>query len=303
MSDLDLRRRLQSLDRFLNRELFFVVGLPRSGTTWVQHLLNAHDNILCRGEAHFLDILLPQIQQCFQHYNKEIRLQGGAVAHLKEYGGHVESLEYKLNDIHLILVYCISTIFQKWINAAGDARILGERTPDSIRHLNLLNTLFPRSRIIHVIRDGRDGATSGWFFKLSGVAKNKVVNQDFDNYVCNYLKQWRACITLAQTIGKQLGDRYCEVRYESLLDRPGIEVGKLMRFLGADDEPELIGRCIQSASFENMGDGRPRGEERNTAFVRKGVAGDWKNHFDADLSRQAWGIAGNLLEHLGYAAT
>src|SRR5689334_11095526 len=34
-------------------KLFFVLGVPKSGTTWLQHLLNAHPNISCRGEGKF----------------------------------------------------------------------------------------------------------------------------------------------------------------------------------------------------------------------------------------------------------
>jgi len=33
--------------------LFFVLGLPKSGTTWLQHLLNSHPNVSCRGEGKF----------------------------------------------------------------------------------------------------------------------------------------------------------------------------------------------------------------------------------------------------------
>ena len=33
--------------------LFFVLGAPKSGTTWLQYLLNAHPNISCRGEGLF----------------------------------------------------------------------------------------------------------------------------------------------------------------------------------------------------------------------------------------------------------
>ena len=42
----------------LGRALFLVVGAPKSGTTWVQLMLNGHAAIDCAGEGHFTDWLL-----------------------------------------------------------------------------------------------------------------------------------------------------------------------------------------------------------------------------------------------------
>ena len=33
--------------------VFFVCGPPKAGTTWVQHILDAHPKISCSGEGHF----------------------------------------------------------------------------------------------------------------------------------------------------------------------------------------------------------------------------------------------------------
>ncbi len=47
---LDRHRQLAEL---ANRQLFFIGGAPRSGTTWVQELLDLHPSVSCRGEALF----------------------------------------------------------------------------------------------------------------------------------------------------------------------------------------------------------------------------------------------------------
>jgi len=38
--------------------------------------------------------------------------------------------------------------------------LAGEKTPDYVRYLRLLHTLFPWARTVHIIRDGRDTALS-----------------------------------------------------------------------------------------------------------------------------------------------
>jgi hypothetical protein len=46
--------------------------------------------------------------------------------------------------------------------------------------------------------------------------------------------------------------------------------------------------------------GRHRGEEDITSFLRKGIEGDWKNHFSEAHKQKFKEIAGDLLIELGY---
>jgi hypothetical protein len=97
-----------------------------------------------------------------------------------------------------------------------------------------------------------------------------------------------------------LGGNYAEVRYEDLLQRPEEEAGRILRFLGADDGGETVRRCVEAASFEAWTEGRQRGQEDSTAFLRKGVAGDWRGVF-TERDRQIFKEeAGELLIELGY---
>jgi hypothetical protein len=97
-----------------------------------------------------------------------------------------------------------------------------------------------------------------------------------------------------------LGKNYTEVRYEGLLHRPGVEIGRLLEFLGVDPAEETARRCVEAASFEKLSRGRKRGEEDPSSFFRKGVAGDWKNTFTR-RDREIFDVeAGELLTRLGY---
>jgi hypothetical protein len=46
-----------------------------------------------------------------------------------------------------------------------------------------------------------------------------------------------------------------------------------------------------------------RDKERPVSHYRKGTAGDWRNHFDADISAAFTAATGNLVELLGYEST
>jgi len=52
--------------------------------------------------------------------------------------------------------------------------------------------------------------------------------------------------------------------------------------------------------FEAQTGGRPRGVEDVTAHQRKGVAGDWRNHFTDRIKRAFKARYGGLLVATGY---
>jgi len=55
------------------RDIFFVIGCQKSGTTWVERLLNSHPSVCCMGEGHFSDIAGPMLEQMVKLYNDDAR--------------------------------------------------------------------------------------------------------------------------------------------------------------------------------------------------------------------------------------
>jgi hypothetical protein len=114
-------------------------------------------------------------------------------------------------------------------------------------------------------------------------------------------RSWRTNVSRAIAIGRdRLGDRYTEVRFESLVNDPIRELQRLTRFLGADARRGPVARCVELARFEHFSDGRPAGIEDSKAFARKGVVGDWEEVFTERDRRLYENEAGELLDELGY---
>ena len=57
-------------------KLFFIGGSGKSGTTWLQQILNAHPTVACNGEAHLFDILLAQLSHTLDTYNEHLKGSG-----------------------------------------------------------------------------------------------------------------------------------------------------------------------------------------------------------------------------------
>jgi lipopolysaccharide transport system ATP-binding protein len=162
-----------------------------------------------------------------------------------------------------------------------------------------------------VIRDLRDTLVSGYFsLKVSHVRgrmldsvrrfSEMLQDADVETGLRATMEQWLP--TAAADIQRswlEAGDPF--VRYENLLDRD-------LEIL----EPLLIDQCelpvrrrrlraaIKRNRFERRTGGRKRGEEDVTAHERKGIAGDWRNHFSDELKsdfKERWG---DLLIATGY---
>jgi hypothetical protein len=94
------------------------------------------------------------------------------------------------------------------------------------------------------------------------------------------------------------------VRYEDCLADAEAELTRMARGLGLPLDPERVKQAVEANSFRNAT--RKRGRERKPgeadpgSFERKGVAGDWKNHFDRRSCELLERHEGASLRALGY---
>lgn len=80
--------------------------------------------------------------------------------------------------------------------------------------------------------------------------------------------------------------------YEEMQRDPTEAVAKIARFLSLPEaaDPVFLSRVAESSSFSRMSEAQERWSSRRPdgmpAFVRKGIVGDWKNHFSDDQARR-----------------
>lgn len=90
------------------------------------------------------------------------------------------------------------------------------------------------------------------------------------------------------------------VRYEDLRLHTAEELTRVVASLnGATPDPTRVAEAVEIHRFEKMAQ-RKAGEEDRTSFLRKGVAGDWVNHFTPEARAVFEHYAGPELIRLGY---
>ena len=165
----------------------------------------------------------------------------------------------------------------------------------------------PGTRKFIVIRDLRDTLVSAYFsFKFSHpilTRDNQQVREalaPLDPEAGMIFLLDRFLTSCANIQLSWLESDELVLRYEDLL-QSDVEIlsSALIDRCGLDVEPDQLRAVIVANRFENIA-GRPRGQEDRSAHERKGVAGDWRNHFTPRVTQAFKARFGGLLVATGY---
>src|SRR5262245_32589181 len=158
-----------------------------------------------------------------------------------------------------------------------------------------------------VIRDLRDTLISAYFsLKFShaddpwvAMPRVQLADSDVEDGLLWLLENWLPDSAAIQRSWLESGEEM--IRYEDLLERDiTILVPLLTRRCPVGLPTPPVHDAVLAARFERLTNGRNRGEENVRAHERKGVAGDWRNHFTDRVTRDFKARYGDLLIGAGY---
>lgn len=286
----------ERVNSVLERRIFFIAGAQKSGTTWLQRLLDAHPEILCSGEGHFADIVALQMRNVITKYGDYLDLVGTRVYDSRPYYHRPARNEFEF------LVISLAACLWSQRDISEGIKCIGDKTPRNSAHMEMLQNIFPACRFVHIVRDGRDVLVSRVMHAQRVSRMVQGLNPDdytFSRRTAEYAREWVFQVDAARKFAAAKKGVCHLVRYEDLLSQPEHELEKMFQFLEVDDSSGTINTCREAASFEKLSGGRKRGQE-SESFLRKGVTGDWKNHLDADTISKFEEVGGALLKELGY---
>ena len=260
---------------------FFIVGVPRSGTTLLSVLLSNHPQVYIDGESVGISIA-----ENMEKYKRLFAYRPGrgqrAVLTQVIRDSYKQRLE-KLLDYEQLDQYAdLRDFFRRSVNRRAEEHgklLWGDKTPELIFHLPQLLQVFPEARFLHVVRDARSNAQS--------LSKRQYM--DFQLAV-QYWKDINAQgLVYRQIFGE---DQYRLVSYERLLSHPDEELRTVCDHLGIPFDPAMLdleqNEATQSAD----------------AYVQKKIDASkleaWKEKMSRQQIRTVEAIAGDLLETLDY---
>ena len=210
----------------------FITGFPRSGTTMVAAILDRHSAVAIPPETNFFEAMksLRDIPPGSSTPQVLERLLGA-------YG--MNNLSLQASDVAPLLNGTDRTsshVFQAVLTAYQHGRgkpMIGEKTPRHIMHSDQLLTWYPQSKMIFVVRDGRDAVASllNMPWRGHGIARL-------------HASTWNRYMAVAYRTHRRFPGRCLFIKYEDILIDPETQVRRLDQFCGVPFEPQQIDASI-----------------------------------------------------------
>jgi hypothetical protein len=286
------------------RPMPIIVGSPRSGTTLLRFMLDAHSELAIPPETGFLTLSRTirgkgdELRENFFH----------AVVNYSEPSLSWPDFEIP-NEVFWTALKKITpfnisegyrTFYRLYADRFGKPR-WGDKTPIYCRYIESIRGVLPEARFVHIIRDGRDAALSlrrmwfspGWEIETQA-------------------SYWRDGVLAARRAGVGRDD-YMEIRYEELvLNTPEIlervcahlalsfEDAMLSYYMRARERlKEHKGRLLPSGAVLTQQQ-RFQQQQRTTNPPDPTCVFGWKQTMEPEERKRFQLVAGDLLKELGY---
>ncbi len=207
----------------------FLVGAPRSGTTWLQAMLASHPEVYSGPETHFGRLYSP----LWQDYARTRAAHFGVPRYLGE------------AEFHHFLRASFWTLVSGLPEPAAPPRFFLEKTPDHCLHGEMLRRLFPGARFLHLVRDPR-AVVASLLRGSAGWAQDWAPRT-----VPEAVEWWTRHVAAGRSLGAELGaDRYLELRYEDLRRAPEQGLSAILRWLGLPGDAALCAALAAEHALE-----------------------------------------------------
>lgn len=271
---------------------FFIVGSPRSGTTLLQTLLDAHPSLAIPPESHVFDhfyeltgsygdLRTPEALERFAAdllQDERIKRWGLAMGPQEFCRGIQAPVSFRKILERLFTLYAEKEGKSRW----------GDKTPEHTLFLSAVLQTFPEARFIHLVRDGRDVAESlsRMFFGPITIDKKAEL--------------WRCYTQAFYEFKKSLpADRYLEIHYEALVRNPEGEVRKIIQFLG--EVPLAAGAAVPETRLKQVYLSTDDGTHQSLSQpISDKKIGSFKQQLSARQIEIFEAIAGDMLKAYGY---
>jgi hypothetical protein len=273
----------------------FLLGCPRSGTTLLRRLVNAHPEIA----------IVPEIRWLADRYKyregltEDGRLTPAFLGRLRNFGRFspipLEPRELAdLVESRMSISYAdfMSALFDVYGRKQGKV-LVGQKNADHAVPMDIptLHELWPQAKFIHLIRDGRDVCLSLLHWRIREKV-GRLFSTWVDDPVATAAVWWEWQVRLAVECGDQIGPSlYMEVRYEDLVSRSAEVCARLCEFMGVKFDEAML------RFHENP----PRQNPKQPWLPPTPGRRDWRSQMSSEDQARFEAVAGGLLDELGYS--
>lgn len=278
--------------------LFFIVGRPRSGTTLLRVLFEAHPNVLIPPESPFIISLYKKYGKVVLWNEKIIKEFCEDLFKQRYFDKWLIDKEVLYNSLKeikgestfqtMVKKVCLtySSVFKK-----DEILLIGDKNPAYSLFIHRIHKLFPEAKIIHITRDYRDNYLS-------------LIKVNFEvPIVPLVIYRWKFAYRRMQKLKKRCPELIYSIKYEDLASEPEVQFRDICQFLGIDYDPSVMSFYQKKSEVEKAYAGSDEISQVHKSLfnpistVRMNL---WQTEMNARDIRIADLVAGNSAEKAGY---
>ncbi len=263
----------------MGENLIFIVGSPRSGTTYLRRLLESFPGIHSGEESHL-----------FEHVGPFVDLWHGYAQSQADPNYYAVGLPVYFTEEEFITIArkLVSELMKPMLANLTPGELFLEKTPSHALYLHTIQELLPKARIIHILRDSRDVVASL-------LAKSREKQAWAPSQADQCAQVWIEYVEHVNRIASSYPpEAFLEVRYESLVDSPQVVLKTIANFLDRDWSGEEIQTAITQNSIESTR------AQFGQQHVRRGGSGYWQQDLTRWEKFRVWQVARNTMSKVGY---
>ena len=262
--------------------LFFCGGLPKSGTTLLQRILDLHPEISCNSEDN-LEFLAQNFLDLHKKYNIILSLLASRTG--AEKYNKIDKDVFLKNFYYLIKDIAINRNEKVKFIGLSDNNFL-------LKNLVNLSNVFPNSKTILIFRNPIDIALSAWDHNQRLYKKEKSEDHlnimkingelNLNKYIIHRSKLWNKQVKNLLLQIKKLPHKFLVITYEDLCINKKKIIKDIFQHLGCSHNEEIVSKVIEESSIEKM-----RKTSSDPSFFNKGRINFGGNELDLSTIKSA----------------
>ena len=270
------------------KKFFFLVGAPRSGTTWLQLLLTRSPNVVSSIETHLFSSYLSPL---FVTWNK-FQLHGAR---------NFTGLHHLLTEaeFHNIIRTVAIEVFAKVAEQKSEAVAILDKTPDQALSGKEILAIFPDARFIHIVRDPRAAVSS-----LLAASETWAADWAPKNVIAA-TEHWKLYVNRARSIKARTANYY-ELTYRDLFNDGPETLRRLFHWMEIEVTLEECSHYFEQCRIEKLRSGELKDAPWNIAatdtrnYFRVGRIDQWRSELSQRQVMTIELLTDDLMAELGF---
>ena len=274
-----------------NFKYLFVVGAPRSGTTWLHQLLLSHPDAIGGQESHFF-ATFGRVLHDFDHKLHQHRPHG-----LAGYCRRDELIEHIRNH---------------WAELTGPfaefkpaATLFVDKTPDHAVWLDAIAEILPEARVLHMHRDARAVVAS-----LLRASRQDWGRGWAPRSVASATARWLEYVQAAEAFGQRHPQRFARCSYEALQSNLEHSLRELLPMVGLSATDPIVDHMLStqradpsasdSSGYPMRGELAPASPPEPMGFYGPATVDSLRGELNFWSRHMVWRRTAETMRDLGY---